>query len=198
MVPMDTCLAQTTLQLVQIATYKTKLLECVSKMCSHWERNGFWTFKPVWVSLSPLWGWCRIAGKLPWTLFPDLFECIQVALRRKWIVITDLIQPYSICLPPISSVISGLQLFCAGIFIDVSEQAWRFRHLKLRWVSKIRPQLLYCMKTKLMILINPNKGFFFPRLMCDITEALSNGQSVLQEHLVHYKPQQWRWEAGYC
>lgn len=166
---MDTCLARTTLQLVQIATYKTKLLECVSKMFSHWERNGFWTFKPVWVSLSPLWGWCRIAGKLPWTLFPDLFECIQVALRRKWIVITALIQRNSICLSPISSVIAGLQLFCAGILIDVSEQAWRLRHLKLRWVAEIRPQHLYCMKNKAN---DPDKSKQrnVSRLMCDITK----------------------------
>ncbi|KAI9528532.1 hypothetical protein NQZ68_020358 [Dissostichus eleginoides] len=37
MVPMDPRLAETpsTLQLAQIATYKTKLLECVSKTCSH-------------------------------------------------------------------------------------------------------------------------------------------------------------------
>lgn len=79
---------------------RDKLLECVSKMCSHWERNGFWTFKPVWVLLSPLWGRCCIAGKLPWTLFQDLFEAVQVALRRKWIVTTDLIQSNSICLSP--------------------------------------------------------------------------------------------------
>lgn len=101
-----------------------KTMECASKTCSQWERNGFWTFKPVWVSLSPLWGGCCIAGKLPLTPFPRFMWDSPSGGRKKahyrcWFNSTK----FKKGLSPIRVVISAVLRSRAGVLwsIDVGE-----------------------------------------------------------------------------
>lgn len=180
MVPADTCLAQTAQQPAQIATYKTKLLECTSKTCSQWGRNGFCTFKPVWVSLSPLWGGCCIAGKLPSTPFPRFMWDSPSGGRKKahsrWFNSAKFKRKqtkkvYLVSGPSSLRCFNAAQVFC--VVCDLL--MWvRLRHLKLRWAGQIRLHLLTVGKTKLMILINLHK-----RHISSLISHISSGEGCL-------------------
>lgn len=164
--------------LAQIATRKTNYWRAGPR-CSHWGRNGFWTFKPVWVSLSPHWGCCcccctAIPPPSPMlSSFQDLFESLQVALRRKWIVITDWIHSDTMCLSAIGAVIAE-QVFPAPI--DVGQQPQKIK------TPEAQMRLGCCRekKSRLMIL---NRGMFLG--WCG-TSAITRRtwQSTLQEHPV--------------
>lgn len=117
-------------------------------------RNGFWTFKPVWVSLSPLWDGCCTAGKLPSTLFYRFIWASPSGGRKKvhslrWFNSAKFKEGF------ISYQRCHL---CGAAFPHRCSSdllMWvRFRHLKLRWAGQIRLHLLTVGKTKLMILVN--------------------------------------------
>lgn len=175
MVPADTCLAQTAQQQEQTATYKTKLLEWASKTCSQWERSGFWTFKPVWGSLSPLWGGCCKAGKLPSTLFRRFMWDSPSSGRKKVhsrfnsAKFKEGFISYQRC------HLCGAAAFLHRCSSDLLMWA-RFRHLKLRCAGQIRRHLLTVGKTKLMILVNLHKRQVF----CLISHISRGEQTFLQ------------------
>lgn len=121
-------------------------------------------------SLSPLWGGCSIAGKLP-SFLRFMWDSPSGGRKKvhshRWFNSAKLKEGF----------ISYRRChLCGAAFPHRCSSdllMWaRFRHLKLRWASQIRIHLLTVVKTKLMILVNLHK-----RHVSSLISRISRGKS---------------------